>query len=795
MLALVITIIIIIILATVTINFIFGENGLVKRAEQAKLEQEIATARETLTMILGDAFAEKKINPKYDQNEFLDKFIEAREPNVYLEEDEIGLNGHIFGLDRSVPELGEYQGELTGPRIKEIKVLEETTNSASIEVITVNAEGATYEYWHKNDTEGEDQWKKVETDNKSNRCTVSGLTQGETYNIRVVVTTSDGSATGEVNVYLGEIPEGTITFTPAEWVGDGTAKTTINTSEIGYTLQYQIVVGEEQIVDTNWQTATPGQTIEGLHHNETVYGRLFDGINESKDYGSIAIKDEENPIVNVTSGGTTTNSITVNVVATDGQSGMKEDATYTYSIKQSTQGEESYTTPSNASNLKTNTYTFTGLTQGTSYDIKVVVDGDRAGKIGEGTLTNQVTKTVGGAEGGLTQGNIIASSPTWAGRKASITLTTNTGLQIQYQVGSTTETWTTIQSGGQVTGLNHNDTVYARLWDGNNAGSEASVTIKDEIPPTINSFTATNVTYNSITVQVNASDAQTGLNGTYTYYLNGGNAVTSANNSCVFNGLADGVQYSMKVDVSDIAGNLTSETIVVTTIKDPNSIKNKLKAGNYVNYIDGTGITRKCVVLYGPEHAKYSSYGIQIIPMECVEDMRLNVIDNFNATRDLYNNVISTLNNATQKYLNTTYAVSARCVGSVPDNPSYDGPGMFNSSYEYMKPYNGTFKDTDNNYVTDWNQLQLLNIHNLNKAYWLASRGVTSHQQGTYFTVLDVYSNGILYNGIVCYIESNGSTVIHSGAVGGLRPVFTLKPGLKVTGGSGTENDPYTLGV
>ena len=29
----------------------------------------------------------------------------------------------------------------------------------------------------------------------------------------------------------------------------------------------------------------------------------------------------------------------------------------------------------------------------------------------------------------------------------------------------------------------------------------------------------------------------------------------------------------------------------------------------------------------------------------------------------------------------------------------------------------------------------------------------------------------------------------------GLRPVFTLKSDIKVTGGSGTDEDPYTLGV
>ena len=45
LLALVRTIIIIIILSTVAISFLFGDNGLITRAQQAKLEQEIATAR------------------------------------------------------------------------------------------------------------------------------------------------------------------------------------------------------------------------------------------------------------------------------------------------------------------------------------------------------------------------------------------------------------------------------------------------------------------------------------------------------------------------------------------------------------------------------------------------------------------------------------------------------------------------------------------------------------------------------------------------------------------------------
>ena len=466
--ALVITVIIIIILATVAINFVFGENGLITRAEQAKLEHEIETARETLTMVLGDAFIEKKTNPEYDPNGFLDEFIKKREPNVYLEDKAIGLDGHVFDLDRSVPELGKYQGELTGPRIQEIKVISETTNSASIEVVATNAEDATYEYWYKNNAEGEDKWKKIETDNKSNTCTIEGLTQGEIYNIRVIITTEEGSTTGGINVHLGEIPEGTITLTPAEWVGDGTAKTTINTSETRYTLQYQVVVGDAEPVNTAWQPATSGQTIDGLHHNETVYGRLFDGTNESKVYATTTVKDEEGPEVTVNPKGTTTNSVSVTVSATDEQSGMKENPIYTYSIKVTGQEDSTYITPEDAKGVTNNNYTFTGLTQGTNYTVKVEVDGDKAGLIGTGTIENQTTGTIGGAEEGLVTGNIIASTPTWSNGQASITLSTSTGYRIMYQVNVTTGQWDEITSGGTITGLNHNDTVYARLYDGTN---------------------------------------------------------------------------------------------------------------------------------------------------------------------------------------------------------------------------------------------------------------------------------------------------------------------------------------
>ena len=209
-------------------------------------------------------------------------------------------------------------------------------------------------------------------------------------------------------------------------------------------------------------------------------------------------------------------------------------------------------------------------------------------------------------------------------------------------------------------------------------------------------------------------------------------------------------------------GNL-GETEEPETPPDPEypTIEEVLHEGDHVYYQDGTGATRECVVLYGPENSNYSSYGIQIITMETVEDVTLGPDDPtvtgstyFDRGRESYNNAISRLNNATSKYLNTTYASRVRCVGSVPNIPSYDEAGMFTSSYSYMSSYNGLLKNTDNNYLTDWNQMNSVNTHNISKAYWLTSRNVNSDSTRTYFYVRYVNSSGNLGNHNVCNVDS-----------------------------------------
>ena len=383
--SLVVTIVILIILSTVTINVLLGEGGLINQAKTAKFETEKAAAREQIEVVLLEAAMDKALNSEYNENEYLDKFVEERLKGVWLEDDEIAYEGFIFALNRSVPKIDGYVGPEEGPRIREIKITERTPNSISIEVDARNAEGGKYTYSYKKDSEGEEAWVEVAKEVEENTCTFDNLTAKEVYNIRVKVETTEGAIEKTINEIAGEMPKGTITFDEVEWIGDGTAKVRINTSAQGYTMQYIIVKqGEstEGLASKNWSEITSGSYITGLYLGDTVYARLYDGKNES-DYASVTVEDKTEPEVTVSpQGGTTSNSIAVSVVATDGQSGMKDNLTYTYYIKKTSEGEGSYGVPVGATSIASNTYTFTELTQGTSYDIKVEVNGDKAENVG-----------------------------------------------------------------------------------------------------------------------------------------------------------------------------------------------------------------------------------------------------------------------------------------------------------------------------------------------------------------------------------------------------------------------------
>ena len=279
----------------------------------------------------------------------------------------------------------------------------------------------------------------------------------------------------------------------------GSATLTLTTDVEGVTIQYR------KNSESNWTNYT--SAVPSLLHGDKVYARGVKGgetvINEKE----FKIQDTIAPTVTIANTSSTTNSISATATATDNEAGMGSNPQYTFYIKKTTEADSAYTQIGSSAN----TSVIKGeLEQNTSYTIKVEV-ADVAGNKGQATKEITTGKIADAGEG-LTNGAIIASSPVWSNGTASITLSTSSGLTIQYQKGGISGSWTT---GTNVTGLHHRDTVFARLTDGKNYGGEASITILDTVIPqaaTISLSGTSTTTAGSVTATVTLKDNESGVN-------------------------------------------------------------------------------------------------------------------------------------------------------------------------------------------------------------------------------------------------------------------------------------------
>ena len=560
--SLVITVIIIIILACITLAYIFN-GGLLDRTEMAAFETEKAFAREQIEMVLVDAVAEKNLNDEYNENEFLDEFIHKSDDTIRVKDDTIEKDGFLFELDRSVPKIGEFIRKIEDPIIDDIRVIEKTTNSVTIEVDARDDDDATYTYWIKKNSDGEDAWEEVKS-GPENTCKFEGLEDDVVYDIKVKIENFRGEAEEVIHVTTQPMPTGAIEFTEVEW-NEGEASVVVSTEEEGFTLQYQI----NGIDEDGWIDIASGGTIDGLEYADEVYARLWDG-NNASDHAYLKVEDTVKPIVTLNAGEIASNSIEVNVKVVDKESGMIENPTYTYYIKKSEEGEENYRVPEGAENITLNEYTFRGLEDGVSYDIKVEVREDKAGNMGYSSLDGQTTKAIPGGDTGLADGAITFGNVEWDAGKATVAISTNTEYTIEYQVnGIDEDNWTNNENGGIVGGLEDEDIVYARLTDGNNYGDYAMLQIQDLGNPTV-TVTEKDATSSAISVEAVAEDKESGMieNPTYTFeikkssepessYKTPEGAAGITDNYYTFTGLEDGVSYDIRVTVNgDIAGNI-----------------------------------------------------------------------------------------------------------------------------------------------------------------------------------------------------------------------------------------------
>ena len=105
--ALVVTIVVLLILAGITLTYVLGDNNIFKQATDAKLQTEIAKAREKIEVVLTTVQVEKRTNTKYNENDFLDTYILNEIQDAEIIDDIVIIDGYAFELDRSVPKLGK----------------------------------------------------------------------------------------------------------------------------------------------------------------------------------------------------------------------------------------------------------------------------------------------------------------------------------------------------------------------------------------------------------------------------------------------------------------------------------------------------------------------------------------------------------------------------------------------------------------------------------------------------------------------------------------------------------------
>ena len=738
LIALVVTLVVLLILAGITLNLLFGETGIFNRAKQSEDAYKIGALKDQISTIILDWEIEKKI-----PNETNDETVGTLE----------GLWDKFVDADIiDNPEEDIYHQEGTD-------IYEVTTNEGYVVEIIVKEDGTV---------EIGDIVKGDNLPPRIGEITSSGTSNSIHVEVNITRSTGevkvsyyykkDGEKDSSYKLLKENVADLTADFTGLEQnviynikviVTDdnGSAEKVIN-ERTGELTQATI----EQVGDLEWNNRTAtiklqiGEGVELANGEKLVY-QVGDIDGEWLEYPKEGISSLEHGEI-------------VYAAISDGINVSKESSfkiedniapnAPTISITSGTKGNNNY--------YKSNvTITITAGSDGESGANKIRYKVTGAQTINETTTTEGTTS-------------------------ATITIATD---------GTSTITAYTLDKAENV------------------STAKTQVVYKDSTAPSTASLTVGTVEKTSIAVTAKGADSTSGI---YSYQFqrsttsstSGFTTVatqtsTLTNYSYTYTGLTEGTTYYLRVLVTDRAGN-TRTSSVVTQATASKNVANTLKEGDYVTYEDNYGTRRKCIVMYGPENTNYTSYGIQIITDDTVETVTLGYDDTLvsGSTRDekamnSYNSAINTLNSRASTYLNTKYASDARCVGSVPN--SKNSQSSYYTFTEISTSYSGKLRDTDENYQKDWTQMGKLGIRDSSSnAYWLASRLVTpSTGSGATFSVRYAWGADYVDKKLIfSHVTAGNDPYSKSSA---LRPVFTLKPEIKITGGSGTENNPYTLGV
>ena len=569
LITLIVTIIILLILAGITITAIFGENGMINKSITAEEKTNIAKAREKLELVLNtDVALEKRTNPKYNQDDFLDELILLRieDAEILKEENIVIVDNQAFELDREVPKIGEYIGraDKLPPKIEKIQ-LTSNTSSITAQVETKRAEGANYYYYYKTE---EDEKYTLTHKGSETTYTIEPLKQDTTYTIKIEVQNKNGKDDGVAVARTGEIPTavGAITFTNGTWENGKHSVTITKTTNDNYKIEYQ-VINEEGEITVDYTKIDGGGIIGNLNYKDVVIAKLTDGTNSGKT-ATYNVGDGIAPTITINRGTIKSGSIQVNIEATDEQSGMTSTPTYKYYIKQS-----SGTYPTTAVESNSTSHTFTGLSKSTSYDVKIEVE-DKAGNKGMQELKGISTA-------GIATMQYSPNGNTTYKKSQSTTVTVSEATEkvnsIKYQWLQTTNTpsetsfTTTCSNRETVTKSTGTGTWY--LWTlvetetGTTDITRSNAFYLDNKGPTV-TLTSKAVSTSSFTLTATASDSHIGTIATYKFYVNGTLKSTQTTSSRTASYTVTGAtmgETNCYVIVTDSLGNPTTKTTTAAT--------------------------------------------------------------------------------------------------------------------------------------------------------------------------------------------------------------------------------------
>ena len=206
MVALVVTIVVLLILAGISINLVLGDNGIVKKAQEASAKTKLSSAQEELTMII----AEYPMSPEYAS---LKEFLESKVPNAIDAITEVGdgkLEVEKDGYIATVNSNGEIEDfAKAGPRpvTSNIKVVANSDGTGENVGEKTTDEGTPLYVTFTHSIEG--GTTKVSpsipfkvTANGTYKFTVTGTVNGDTSTKTVSVTVNQYSSKYKIGDYV-----------------------------------------------------------------------------------------------------------------------------------------------------------------------------------------------------------------------------------------------------------------------------------------------------------------------------------------------------------------------------------------------------------------------------------------------------------------------------------------------------------------------------------------------------------------------------------------------------------------